>query len=237
VVDAVDAPGSAAADASKPDVLDRRAMERDAAATARDKQAEARETNDQATLDLAARETDQLFVSRDRDAAALDRREAALDRARAADYLRRSYRDLLTGLLQRDAGSDLVSREVDRAHRSREPLVIAFLDVVGLKHTNDTWGHEAGDHLLQAVGESLREGLRSYDVAVRWGGDEFVCALPGSTLVSAGQRFFDVQARLTAACADAVLTVGLVELRPDESSEGAINRADRDLYDQRRPPG
>ena len=179
---------------------------------------------------------DQLFAARDREAAALDRREAALDRNRAAAYLRRSYRDQLTGMLQRDAGHDLVAREVARAHRSDEPLVIAFLDVVGLKRTNDTCGHQAGDRVLRAVGASLREGLRSYDVAVRWGGDEFVCALPGSTLASARRRFDDVQTRLSEACADAVLTVGLAELQPDEPPEDAINRADRDLYRQRRSP-
>jgi diguanylate cyclase (GGDEF)-like protein len=157
-----------------------------------------------------------------------------LDRNRAADYLKRSYRDQLTGLLQRAAGLDLVSREVDRAHRAGEPLVVAFLDVVGLKYTNDTHGHDAGDRLLQAVGASLSAGLRSYDVAVRWGGDEFVCALPGSTLVTASRRFDDVQALLTEAYPDAVLSVGLADLRPEESMQDAIDRADRDLYDHRR---
>jgi diguanylate cyclase (GGDEF)-like protein len=227
---------SAAADASKPDVLDRQAEARDAAATARDQQAVAREASHQAGLDFATLEADQLLASRDREAAALDRREAALDRNRAAAYLKRSYRDQLTGLLQRAAGLDLVSREVDRAHRAGEQLVIAFLDVVGLKHTNDTYGHVAGDRVLHAVGASLREGLRSYDVAVRWGGDEFVCALPGSTLATAGRRFDDVQALLTAACSGAVLTVGMADLGPDESMQDAIDRADRDLYDRRHTP-
>jgi diguanylate cyclase (GGDEF)-like protein len=232
----LDALHSATADASKPDVLDRRAEARDVAATARDEQAVAREARHQAGLDSASAEADKRLAARDRAAAALDRREAALDRNRAAAYLNRSYRDQLTGLLQRAAGLDLVSREVDRAHRAGEPLVVAFLDVVGLKDTNDTYGHESGDRVLRAVGASLREGLRSYDVAVRWGGDEFVCALPGSTLVIAVGRFDDVQARLTAAHPGAVLSVGLADLRPDESMQAAINRADRDLYDHRQTP-
>jgi diguanylate cyclase (GGDEF)-like protein len=229
-----EASDSAAADASKPEELDRRAEARDAAAATRDAQAIARELRDQASLDSATLEADKRLVARDRAAAALDRREAALDRNRAADYLKRSYRDQLTGLLQRAAGLDLVSREVDRAHRAGEPLVVAFLDVVGLKYTNDTHGHDAGDRLLQAVGASLSAGLRSYDVAVRWGGDEFVCALPGSTLVTASRRFDDVQALLTKAYPDAVLSVGLADLRPEESMQEAIDRADRDLYDHRR---
>ena len=227
---------SAAADASQPEVLDRQAQARDAAAAARDQRAEAREAKDHDGLDPATMLADQLLASRDRKAAALDRREAALDRNRAAAYLKRSYRDQLTGVLQRAAGLDIVAREVDRAHRASEPLVIAFLDVVGLKHTNDVHGHGAGDRVLQAVGASLREGLRSYDVAVRWGGDEFVCALPGSTLATARRRFDDVQALLTSACAGAALTVGLADLRPNESMQEAINRADRDLYDHRRTP-
>lgn len=184
--------------------------------------------------DAARLAADLMFAARDRAAAALDRQEAALDRLQAADYLRRSYRDQLTQTLHRDAGADLLNREIDRAHRVGEPLAVAFVDVVGLKAINDAHGHDAGDGVLRAVGESLRDGLRSYDVAVRWGGDEFVCVLPGSTLADAERRFADIQAALTVLCPAATVTVGLASLRPDESPQQVIHRADQHLYRQRR---
>ena len=184
--------------------------------------------------DAARLAADLMLAARDRAAAALDRHEAALDRLHAADYLRRSYRDQLTQTLHRDAGADLLNREIDRAHRVGEPLAVAFLDVVGLKAINDAHGHDAGDGVLRAVGESLRDGLRSYDVAVRWGGDEFVCVLPGSTLADAERRFADIQAALTGLCPAATVTVGLAALRPDETPQQVILRADQHLYRQRR---
>jgi diguanylate cyclase (GGDEF)-like protein len=174
-----------------------------------------------------------LHAAQDRAAAALDRREAALDRDRAAEYLRQTYRDSLTGALQREAGHDFLTRELERARRTGHGLVIAFLDVVGLKRTNDELGHEAGDNVLRAVGVALAEGFRAYDVVVRWGGDEFVCALPASRLADARRRFEQVQARLGAEVPAVHLSVGLTEVIEGDTLQAAVSRADRDLYARR----
>lgn len=168
----------AAEGASAPDVLDLRAEGRDKAAEARDRAAEARVEHPVELLNLQQITELRALAARDRAAAALDRKEAALDRLRAAEYLRRTYRDELTGALQRQVGRERLVHEVQRAQRFGDELVIAFLDVVHLKGVNDTRGHDAGDKLLAAVGSSLHRCLRSYDVVVRYGGDEFVCPCP-----------------------------------------------------------
>jgi diguanylate cyclase (GGDEF)-like protein len=220
-------------DASAADVMDQRADQRDAIAAAGDLAAGVRATRIIDLTDLEQVQLDRLHAARDRAAAALDRREAALDRHRAAEYLRRTYVDLLTGALQRDAGRDQLDREVERAARSGAKLVIAFLDVVGLKRTNDEQGHDAGDRVLHDVGAALLGGLRRYDVVVRWGGDEFVCALPNSSMRDAERRFAQVQMGLNEGTPSIGLSVGLTKLTPGEQLREAINRADRNLYARR----
>ena len=178
--------------------------------------------------------TDRLLAARDRAEAALDRKQAALDRQRAAEYLRRTYRDGLTGALQREAGTDRLQREADRTHRAGGLLAIGFLDVDGLKKINDAGGHGAGDQVLRAVGSALAQRLRTYDLIVRWGGDEFVCALPGSTTESAARRFDDVATLLRELHPGAEFTVGIAAQERGDTLQATIDRADRDLYAKRR---
>jgi diguanylate cyclase (GGDEF)-like protein len=63
-----------------------------------------------------------------------------------------------------------------------------MLDLDYLKRFNDTFGHEAGDRVLRELGRVLREKLRKSDISCRFGGEEFVLVLPGSTLADAWQR-------------------------------------------------
>jgi diguanylate cyclase (GGDEF)-like protein len=174
-----------------------------------------------------------MLAASDRAAAANDRHEAALDRHGAADHLQQAYRDDLTGLLLRNAGRDHLGQVYARARRLREPLVLAFLDVDHLKSANDRDGHGAGDDLLRAVGAALREGVRSYDVLVRDGGDEFLCAFVGSYLAEAEHRLADVGAAVSRAVPGASFSVGLAELGDDTSVEDMIGRADTDMYARR----
>ena len=134
----------------------------------------------------------------------------------------------------RAAGRDQLSQAVARAHRTGEALVVAFVDVDHLKQVNDEHGHTAGDSLLRAVGAALREGLRSYDVVVRYGGDEFVCALPDVGHTEAERRFIDVANLLSAEYQQASLSIGLAELQQGETVAQVIDRTDQEMYNRRR---
>lgn len=111
--------------------------------------------------------------------------------------------------------------------------MLAFIDVDGLKHVNDTQGHLAGDALLQLVGETIREHVRPYDVIVRYGGDEFVCAMPGLNEAGAAARFSDIGNVLKAVDAQHSVSVGLAEARPGDDLELLLARADADLLEGR----
>jgi diguanylate cyclase (GGDEF)-like protein len=215
---------------------DRAADMRDTAAQGRDRAADDRDQADgrfatvarhQAARDRDQAARDRAKASRDREQAAQDRRQAALDRAEAGV-------DGLTGALRRDRGLADLEREIDRARRSDGRLVLAFVDVDGLKAINDVRGHAAGDRLLRDVALSLRTGLRSYDLVVRHGGDEFLCALPGTDIEGARRRFDDVARNLMTRSPEASVSTGLAALEDTDTLAELIGRADAALYAGRR---
>jgi diguanylate cyclase (GGDEF)-like protein len=237
----------------------RTADERDRAAALRDRGAEGRDElarlHDLEDDDDASREDLLSRSRRDRARAAADRAKAADDRARAAadrqeaarersealrqrtesaNDLRFATTDELTGAWTRRFGLEEVSRELERAHRTGAPLMLAFIDVNGLKQVNDSQGHLAGDRLLQLLGKTLRANIRPYDVIVRYGGDELVCAMPNLSAAEAGARFERIAAALTAADAKHSITFGLAQAEPADSLEELIARADADLLEARR---
>lgn len=89
-----------------------------------------------------------------------------------------SVRDPLTGLYNRRYMNDMLRREISRAQRSHRTLAVAIIDVDHFKAFNDTFGHEAGDLVLQRLGELLGSQLRQSDLVCRFGGEEFVLILP-----------------------------------------------------------
>jgi diguanylate cyclase (GGDEF)-like protein len=223
---------------------DMTARARDQAAVQRDQAAEALEAattaagaKQSAAQRLAAlRERaahDRTRAAADRAAAAADRSAAAEDRARAAIELRHAYHDDLTGALRREMGEVALQHEVDRARLGDGRLVLAFVDVDKLKALNDREGHHAGDALLKAVVSAMRTRLRSFDPVVRYGGDEFICALTGVDPVEAAARFNAIQEELAREYDEAGISVGVVELMADESLDDLITRGDAALYEAR----
>jgi diguanylate cyclase (GGDEF)-like protein len=91
---------------------------------------------------------------------------------------RTAQTDSLTGLYNRRALTEHLTRASARARRHDEPLSVLMIDLDRFKQTNDTFGHEAGDQVLCTVADCMREALRVEDVYGRWGGDEFLVALP-----------------------------------------------------------
>jgi diguanylate cyclase (GGDEF)-like protein len=215
---------------------DRAAQERDRAAQGRDRAADDRDRVER-RFSISKRE----LAARDRELAARDRAEALRDRERAAHDRKEAARDRvragvdgLTGALRRDRGVADLEHELNRARRSDGRLVLAFVDVDGLKPTNDVRGHAAGDQLLRDVAMALRSGLRSYDLVVRYGGDEFLCALPGADIEGARRRFDEVARHLAERNPQASVSFGLTTFEHTDTLDELIARADAALYTGRR---
>jgi diguanylate cyclase (GGDEF)-like protein len=88
--------------------------------------------------------------------------------------------DPLTGLLNRRALNEHLTRASAHARRRGEDLSVMMIDLDRFKETNDRFGHEAGDQVLCGIADCMRDALRADDVYGRWGGDEFLVALPST---------------------------------------------------------
>ena len=222
---------------------DRRADDHDEASDTRDERADARDERAEkreqaegadpgAVADRSAALRDRRGGASDRIQAADDRQAASADRVQSALERADSSIDELTGTYRRDAGTLELEREMAGAKRMGRSMVLAFIDLDGLKATNDSLGHVAGDDRLRRTAESIRAQLRSYDLIVRFGGDEFVCALLDVSLPEVTKRFRDVRTTMLENDLGSI-TVGLTELQIDDSLEDLIVRADKALYEER----
>jgi diguanylate cyclase (GGDEF)-like protein len=141
-----------------------------------------------------------------------------------------SLTDPLTGLGNR-RHMELMLAHAWAAARRGDPLAVVVLDLDGFKEVNDTRGHHAGDELLCAVGEALRDEARASDVVVRFGGDEFLALLTGGT-AEGGHLLVE---RLRKRLGERVgISAGVAAYTPEmASAEEMIRLADRRLYDGR----
>ena len=213
---------------------------RDDRADARDERAEARERADGgrgtgAAADRAGALRDRRGGASDRTQAGDDRKASSTDRHLAAQDRAASSFDALTGAYSREAGLAELQRELDRAQRTGQTLTLAFADVDDLKQRNDSLGHAAGDQLLLETVGSIRAQLRTYDLIIRYGGDEFLCALLDVTVTQAAERFSRMNANL-AETQQASVTVGLAQLKAGDALKDLIARADEAMYRERKPP-
>jgi len=170
----------------------------------------------------------------DREEAARERLHALVDRELLADQLASAETDVLTGARTRAAGLRDLDRELDRCRRNAGMLVVAYVDVVGLKHVNDTEGHGAGDELLRSVVTLIKEHLRSYDLIVRVGGDEFLFVMPDMALPDARRRFGEIADTLASLPRARAITIGFAQHTPEDTATELIARADRELMVNRR---
>lgn len=122
--------------------------------------------------------------------------------ARAAHMIaiaqHRAQHDPLTGLANRSLFLEMAVHNVETCKRSNSPLSVLFVDLDGFKQVNDTLGHDAGDALLCAVAERLKEAVRSSDVVARVGGDEFAVLLQDMAADPAAAFAFELASKLSA---------------------------------------
>lgn len=153
-----------------------------------------------------------------------------------------AYRDHLTGLPNRRAITQRLDLAIAEAKERATSVSAVFIDLNGFKAVNDGLGHEAGDEVLAAVGRRLGGTIRSDDVLGRWGGDEFVVVVTSGDAARALPLLAD---RLHAAvsCPVAIrgsqqvvlgLAIGAAELRPGETAEDVLARADEAMYEAKR---
>ena len=149
-----------------------------------------------------------------------------------------ALQDPLTGLPNRRALDDkmgeLIAGQVN-------PFSIALVDLDGFKGVNDRHSHAEGDDVLRVIASTLRQALRGDDMVARYGGDEFVVLLPGAPLNAAEAalgRAVDAVAGLPIDLSRGVtLSVGVISLRPRESANQALSRADSAMYVAKRQGG
>jgi diguanylate cyclase (GGDEF)-like protein len=99
-----------------------------------------------------------------------------------------SIRDPLTGLFNRRYLEEAFQQELPRAQRHHRSVGVIMVDVDHFKRFNDTYGHEAGDHILQAIGQLLKDNVRGSDIACRYGGEELTLILPETSLEETAAR-------------------------------------------------
>lgn len=202
----------------------RTSAQRGATADRRDEAADERDRNATAR-DRAARSDEQAAQQLERAAAAADRAAAATDRAAAAVDRRSAGLDDLTGVLRRGAGELAIAHEIARSRRTGRRMILAVVDVDALGLVNERQGHAAGDALLRDVARAITSTVRSCDVTVRWGGDEFVCALSDVTRATASAYAAEIQRALRTRRPEASVCVGLAQLTDDDTLSTLSARA------------
>jgi diguanylate cyclase (GGDEF)-like protein len=177
---------------------------------------------------------DRRAEAEDRHAAERDRHDAAVDRQGSATERHGASLDPLTGAYTRASGFRHLHRDIDSARRAQQSLTLAFLDVDGLKAINDADGHAAGDRALVQVVAALRTHLRPHDLIMRFGGDEFLCALTAVSPAEVEERIAQVSSALAHGPEQVTITVGLATLESDETIDELFRRADAAFYDTRK---
>jgi diguanylate cyclase (GGDEF)-like protein len=144
-------------------------------------------------------------------------------------------RDPLTGCLRRESGTELLDAQLHLARRRSAPLTLLFADLDRFKAVNDEFGHEAGDRVLAAAAAALREIARGSDVAIRWGGEEFVVVLPDTTSTDAVTLIQRLGAGTLGTLPDGrpiTMSIGIAQVRADavQSAAALVSLADHRMY-------
>jgi diguanylate cyclase (GGDEF)-like protein len=148
-------------------------------------------------------------------------------------------RDALTGLYNRRMLDTLLPKLLERCREERADLAVLMIDVDYFKQLNDTFGHSAGDELLRNIAHLIQSSLGQHDLAIRYGGDEFLILKSGATLQSAqelSQRLsmlVDQMTRPMRLSAPPRLSIGVALLSQlgHATAQELLEAADRSLYD------
>lgn len=145
--------------------------------------------------------------------------------------------DKLTGLLNRHAFTILIAKLLAEYRREPRPLSVLLVDIDWFKAINDQHGHMTGDGVLVEVANRLQHGLRASDLAVRWGGEEFLLVLRGCDLGEAQRIAENLRTAVSATPImvhgkriDTTVSIGVTQFNGSEPADQTVNRADAALY-------
>ena len=165
----------------------------------------------------------------------IERLHADLEAARAE-----THTDPLTGIANRKKFDVFLAEGIAEAREEQTPLSLLFLDIDHFKKFNDTWGHQTGDQVLRLVASTLSVNLKGRDLAARYGGEEFAVVLPKTALQDAAvvaehirnavQSKELVKKSTGESLGKITLSAGAATLRPGDTINSLIHRADACLY-------
>lgn len=163
--------------------------------------------------------------------------ESELMREQVLKERRRANTDMLTQLPNRDSWYDRLQLEVGRWQRYKGDMTIAIVDIDLFKRINDSYGHKAGDRVLQLLARELKKGLRSTDFIARIGGEEFVVLLPETTGIQAKQVLDSLRANVaklpfhfSSQPVTITFSAGIASIQSGDTEDTLFERADRTLY-------
>lgn len=151
------------------------------------------------------------------------------------DRLQKMLRtDELTGLSNRRHFMEFLDKMISLSKRHSHDLSLLMADIDNFKKINDNYGHQKGDLFLKKVGKILKENTRNEDLVARIGGDEFFILLPATGT----QKAIKIAKRIKASILEVdmlpneknTVSIGVAELKPNDSTESFLKRADDALY-------
>ncbi len=170
------------------------------------------------------------------------------DRKKAEEELIRLNRELMvsattdriTGLYNRQYFDEIAQREIARSARYGTPLSLVMIDLDNFKHLNDSMGHLAGDMALSEIAGTIRENIRSSDIAARWGGDEFILASPADLehAISLALKLQELLGGLDHGGYGPVTgSIGVSSFRKGDDINSLTKRVDRAMYEVKKKGG
>ncbi len=161
-----------------------------------------------------------------------------------AEILKHATLDALTGFYNRHQLEERIKQEVSNAKRQHAPLCGIMTDVDFFKHVNDTYGHAAGDLVLKTIAKVIRSQLREYDIAGRYGGEEFSILLPFTKINEAEMVAERLRQTIENKIIDiskvnpdgdtksikVTISLGVYEIKETDSEDDLMQKADKALY-------
>ncbi len=143
--------------------------------------------------------------------------------------------DHLTNAISKDSFNEIIGFKIIESKHTNSPLSIILFDIDHFKKINDTYGHLVGDTVLRELSEVVRASIRESEYFVRWGGEEFIILLPGTSLegakMVAEKLRRAIESHLFSTVGRVTSSFGVTALRTDDTIKTFIERCDEALYE------